>query len=950
MSTHTDTLAYGGAASWSAPANLIGSTVQVTVVGGGGQYNFAASVTASVPIAMLPLHIVVGQGGAQGTYEMNGGVGFSGGAGAGGDPSTVHGQGGGASSAVLSGNGVSGYTLLVEAGGGDGLQDNYAGGTLGPPFTAFGGTGGGYASNTPGTTGGGLGSSGSGGAQGGNGGTGYTGGTPSSGGTGAAIGGSSINGNNGAAGAPGAGVGSGGLALSGIIANSFVNTSIASLGYTYGVGSAAGGKSGGSNAQNDGNIFVTYRVADAPSAPGLDSPLTGQFVDGLNDGVTFEGTYNVPGSDTGALEAVRLLLKAGGGSWQYWNGASLQGSPANAPLATGLDAISGGTFTVIVPPGIMSDNTLYQYSFQTIESYAGLVSPSANPVQFDSIQFPTVLITAPVEEAFVATLTPTITWADTIPSGSQIDYRVVLYETLLAPTEPPATTDATAQLDTGVVSSAAMTYTVPYSALLSSVTGYTAFVQIHSSGGAPSNWAKVDFTVELDFLAPPTLTALPVTEPSTGMPSSMLTMTARDNLVTPLGSTMIGNYAPSGVNGTVILERPFLSADVPGEPTGWASWAKAIANGDMSVKLDRVGADAGDTFYCQLYVQAESTARVTTLYADWLSSSGTVLQTDTIATTSPNDASSLPPLQGATGTGPASTASIQLRVTWASCVAGERHGFSGQAIFPGSAASTWYAGVGILGSPAVTATGELSEWQADYIGDGSWVDCVPLDPLGVALMDPGVGTSHQTFDMSAAFNVPIAYRVRNLVGLSAFSASGVNYPAQTLVSDWSTVVDVAEVPSGQWWIVPPSDPTLSLGLHRLHSTSATSSNSGLTSPVTPPTPRGGGVQTTIAIDEQEQMGVFRSFGRSVATVVHGDIWDPEFDLSLYFENPEEFSLFKTIRGMQEVVLVKSDMEGALYWVTLGTDLNRGIFQETGRRITPTSGLTIHCIPADPAWG
>ena len=93
--------------------------------------------------------------------------------------------------------------------------------------------------------------------------------------------------------------------------------------------------------------------------------------------------------------------------------------------------------------------------------------------------------------------------------------------------------------------------------------------------------------------------------------------------------------------------------------------------------------------------------------------------------------------------------------------------------------------------------------------------------------------------------------------------------------------------------------------------------------------------------------MFRPFGKSTASFIHGDLWADEFDLALYFENSEDFANFKAIRELQGEVLLKSDMEGNEYWVTMGPDFNAGVLRETGRQTNPIRTVYVHCAPTDP---
>jgi hypothetical protein len=193
------------------------------------------------------------------------------------------------------------------------------------------------------------------------------------------------------------------------------------------------------------------------------------------------------------------------------------------------------------------------------------------------------------------------------------------------------------------------------------------------------------------------------------------------------------------------------------------------------------------------------------------------------------------------------------------------------------------------------------------------------------------------YDLGAPFNVPLYYQCRTFYIDLSYT------PSQFIFSDWSNIVE-AVVPSTNWWIVPWQTPNGALQLHRLPSSGAGTSNNETATPTSPAMPSS--MVASILIDEWEQMGVFRPFGKATATIVHGDIWNDEFDLDLYFLNTDEWTKFKAIRNLQQVVLIKSDMEGSIYWVTLGPDLNPGIVSRASRQVNPTRGLTIHCTPTD----
>lgn len=915
--------------TFSEPADLISSVITFYAEGGNTDLTYGAYVSGTIPVSELPLTVLVGSPSLTNSTSgnpSNGGNGFSGGGGAGDLGETLFEWGGGGSTAILSGT-TGSYTLLTEAGGGNGNVRFYAGGTLGAPCDVWGGTGGGYASTTaPAVTSSGPSGPGSGGAIGGNGGNGGNGATWEAGGIGFGILSGGSNGNNGTAGGTaGAGVGSGGLPVSNA-GNCYLGTGIEG---SYGPNGAQGPR-----------VVFTYRIADAPSIIEFASPASGSLLDLANNGVTLFGRYSAPSGDTGVLDAVSVKVVDNTTSTNYfWNGTALtvSGIPYITPT-TGDFATNGAEFSVVIPPGIFIDGHDYTLSVSTQEANAGLQSGYGLGVSVQAIQFPSAVITGPANGSFVNSLTPTIAWSNTLPGGgAQTGKRILIY------TEPQDISTLPVSL-TSVVPPGAIfdthssgslpAFTMPANNGLQSIETYYLYLLVQVTISATivyAPWVGSEFTVELTGLPTPTLTAVPVTEPTSGAPSALLTMEAFDNLQQPVGSSLEGIYAPSALSNCVV--SPDLSWAIQGL---FSLAVQCTVAGTMEVDFDKMKAVAGDTVSVRAEVNTKVAARTASLLLKWYNSSNTLLRTDTIASGSDSAATLL---SGANGTAaPTGTDHVVPCVSWASCALGEVHRVDAVSTAFGTPTQWWY-GVG----DGAGGTVETTEWQADYTGDGTWQDILPAVPQPFSTFLDDVGSRSDAYDMGAPFNVPIFYRCRNLVALESYSASGVQYPAQQVVSAWSDA-DEALVPSDYWWIVPPTQPENAMPLMRLQSAAGVSPSS-LTSPVTPPV--AGGLTVSFASDKQEQLGVFRPFGKPTATFVHGDIWDEEFDLSLYFDSPEAWAAFVAIRELQAVVLLKSDMEGSLYWVTMGPDLNAGIFRRTDRRQNPTRGVTVHCTPTDP---
>jgi hypothetical protein len=232
------------------------------------------------------------------------------------------------------------------------------------------------------------------------------------------------------------------------------------------------------------------------------------------------------------------------------------------------------------------------------------------------------------------------------------------------------------------------------------------------------------------------------------------------------------------------------------------------------------------------------------------------------------------------------------------------------------------------------ASGVKAQFQGNYGVGGAYIDSImnPVTPT-----ESGSNADASTYDLSAPFNVAVTFQGRY------YYTSG----KQTYFTPWSDPVTLESgVPSLYWWIVPPGAPEDAMKLYRLPSSgSSTSSSSDVATPTTPAMPSN--MVASILIEQWEQMGIFRAFGKSNAIIVHGDLWNPEFDLDLYFESTDAWDQFDSIRANQTAILLKSDMEGSTYWVTLGPDLNPGIVSRTARQSNPTRGLTVHCTPTDP---
>lgn len=513
MSIASQTFNTPGTHTFVAPTTMISNSLSVTVRGGRGTYGSYNGLSLSGPGGQVTAQIDTSGLGTPATLTCivgsdasgtNGGAGFSGGGGSGGwkfgNRAPWQGGAGGGSSAIL----TVGNVLLIEGGGGDGVGWTFHTGSRTPSGYPAG-KGGGQASNTPGNgtcAGEGAGSGGANGGSGGNGaagtgGTGHGGGTP---------------GNSNSGQTSGAGVGSGGFPTTNCGAGFAapapqVQNAVPSVG--------PGGP---------GLVTLSYHTADAPSAPILRAPSNGVFIDTNGQGVTFQGTYQAPSGDTGVLFGVALRVVISGVN-HWWNGTDFSSTtPIFRPPDTGVAALNNENFTVVIPPGVLSDagSPVYSWSMACSESLFNLQGPYAANLSFTAVVPPTATITSPT--GTISTTTPTISWTNTTPGGTQQSYRYLIYDTAQVMGVAGAAVPGGAIYDSGVVASASTSFTLP-GGLLHSVNDYFGYLMIvNSAGSIPSLWASDPFTVAIQSANTVTLTATSSTDPVTGMPAPQLVM------------------------------------------------------------------------------------------------------------------------------------------------------------------------------------------------------------------------------------------------------------------------------------------------------------------------------------------------------------------------------------------------------------------------------------------
>jgi hypothetical protein len=90
---------------------------------------------------------------------------------------------------------------------------------------------------------------------------------------------------------------------------------------------------------------------------------------------------------------------------------------------------------------------------------------------------------------------------------------------------------------------------------------------------------------------------------------------------------------------------------------------------------------------------------------------------------------------------------------------------------------------------------------------------------------------------------------------------------------------------------------------------------------------------TIVFDRDEDQGAFNPFGRPDTVVVHGDLRAERFSLTMVFIGDAAWQAFDTIRSLQQVVAVRSEITNNVYFMTMGGTRSvivlRGDYNEPG---------------------
>lgn len=890
MSTQTTTYTTAGSHTYTAPATLLGGSVVVTVYGspganiaGGPAGAHGGKVIGTVTVAPGgTLTAIVGDTGTNGQH-----AGAAGSAGGGGGVTGAH---GGGSSAILNAT----PTLLLEAaggggGGGGGIANDATGGAGGAGGLTFG----------HGTAGARLGAlgifrGGGGGGGGGNQGVGSAGRTGSTGAGGATVGqggDSAVSITNTEAGGGGGAGGSSFAAGAGVSAVTFTD--------------------GGS--VTAGSVVIVATVADAPLAPTLVSPTNGAYVDSNGAGVTFDWTYN-PGTNSGSQNAYALRVSQDGAAYQYWNATSVA-------LQAGIVWNASSSSAVAVPAGKLADGHVYTWSVATQESDFSLQGTFASDLLFNANAQPTATVTAPSGTISVAA--PTVVWSEVLGGGlSQTAFRVVIYTAAVVAGGGFSPGVTTGTVDSGVVSSAALSWPVPGGTPLTQG-AWVAYVQITETGSIVSQWASSAFTVAYDPPASPSLTGV-VTNAPTGLPTVTLTVTAFDNLLSADDASFeasLGTFT-AGANTTAVQSA------TQAEDGANSMRLTATASGSVvaSTSSTVYAVTGGNGYAAMASFRAAATARSCTVAIAWFTAGNSLISTSTSGTAT--DSTSAWTVASIAATAPGTAAFAKITVTVAGCAAAEIHYVDEVGLYLAGAVPLWSRG-GLIGI-------QLASIVYSDDGGNTWL---PL--RGATLV--GVPTSTEQItavDYESLFGPTRQYQ--------ATISANVTTPVPGTVTSVPSSVFAATIPSGPWWLTDPLDPTTALQFSRL-GTSGGTSLFQISS--------GGAATTTVQVpisaefDSAETMGVFSGWGNPNPIIQRGTVQSKTFMVAGYIVGYAQYAIWQSLTGRvpmsngqvrQRTLLLRSDM-GDAWYVAVGPSLADQLLRAPDRVTSPQWIITIPCI-------
>jgi hypothetical protein len=268
-----------------------------------------------------------------------------------------------------------------------------------------------------------------------------------------------------------------------------------------------------------GNGSAVVSVLSLPLAS-VTTPGYGTSED-MATGFTVAWAYRVGNPGNSQLGYALRIRQVSSGTYGYWNGTDFSNTAPvwNVSSATSVSigaAVTGGPTTgasYLVSVACWDQDGQGNFSTE---------------VRVVSATPPTVAITSPANESVLTSDTcPAISWAYTASTetgAAQQKYQVWVYP--LATTEgggfTPGVTPGTVGAS-GLVTSAATTYSLWGGALTSASATFVAYIQVTDTNGTTSSIESSTFTIAATPPAAPTLTVANYNDPNSGLPGLKIT-------------------------------------------------------------------------------------------------------------------------------------------------------------------------------------------------------------------------------------------------------------------------------------------------------------------------------------------------------------------------------------------------------------------------------------------
>ena len=512
-------------------------------------------------------------------------------------------------------------------------------------------------------------------------------------------------------------------------------------------------------------VLALLDTAPTPQAPTLSAPANGSYSDLNTTGGPFTWTYNTGGS-IGGETAYNFRRSISGGAYSYWNASA--GSFQSTDISNTSTALS-----VTFVAGVWPDG--YTYNWSVASTDVGGEGNYASDFTANGQVAPSVSVTNPTG-TITTTQYPAVIWTPTLaPQASVLTYRVVTYNSTQYGAGGFSPGVSTGVDDSGVITSTNNTYTIVNP--LPTGVSYESYVQlVETPGNQASAWAFSSFTISADTPQTPTIGAAYGTDPSTGCPRIVLTVTCQDNILSANDASFEGGLGTTAAITNCAVAQSATQAEDGTQSCRLTSTASGNMSAGTATGLSGYAVLANTSYTFRSDYRSAVSARSCRTDISWYNSSGTFISTTT--GTAHNDTTSGWTTSLTTATSPAGSAFARLIHNVLATGAGsEVHYVDEAGIFPGTVAS-WSAG-GFVGA--------------------SFVDILRSDGLYVRLASPV-----NDFPVPTPAQVAIVYDYEVI--------PGVNYTYQAIVvsgqfaSALSSASSAVDVPTGLgWWELDPTN-------------------------------------------------------------------------------------------------------------------------------------------------